>query len=115
MMPSTTLRAATHLAGATVKVLAARTGAVEHFWRCDVVGSAAKIPRRIRVQISERRIPSTALMVGQRLVHDGVVRHLRQRDFLAHVLQVRAICRMIKNWRKFPKTAERTRDCLKRA
>jgi len=30
-------------------------------------------------------------MVGQRVVHDGVLRHFGQRDVLAHVIQIRAV------------------------
>jgi len=71
-------------AGAAVEMLAARTGAVEHLRRRDVVNRAAHIPRGVGVQVSERRILLAGLMVGQRVIHNRVLRHLWQRDVLAH-------------------------------
>ena len=78
-------------AGAAVEVFAAGTGSIEHFRRGDVVNRAAEIARRVGVQVGERRILLAGLMVGQRIVHDRVLRHFGQRDVLAHVLQVQAV------------------------
>src|SRR6185437_1387802 len=79
------------LTGAAVEMLAARTGAVEHFWRRNVVNRTTEISRRVGMEICERRILLARLMVGQRVVHYGVLRDLWQCDVLAHVLQVRAV------------------------
>ena len=84
-------RTLAELAGAAVEVLAARTGAVEHLRRRDVVDRAAEVARRVGVEIGERRILLARLMVGQRVIHDRVLRDFRQRDVLAHVVQVRAV------------------------
>ena len=84
-------RTLAQLAGATVEVFAARTGAVEHLRRGDVVNRAAEIARRVGVEVGERRILLAGLVVGQRVIHDRVLRDFRQRDVLAHVVQVRAV------------------------
>ena len=52
---------------------------------------AAEVAGGVGVQIGERRILLAGLMVGQRVIHDGVLRHFGQRDVLAHVLQVGAV------------------------
>ena len=62
--------------GAAVEVFAARTGAIEHFGRGDIVDRAADIAGRVGVQIRERRILLARLMVGQRVIHDRVLGHL---------------------------------------
>lgn len=53
------------------------------------------VPQRLRVafgvQVRERRILLAGLVVGQRVIHDRVLRDFRQRDVVAHVVQVRAI------------------------
>ena len=51
------------LAGAPVEVFAARTGAVEHLRRGNVVNRAAQIPRGVGVQISEWRILLAGLVI----------------------------------------------------
>jgi DNA polymerase-4 len=92
------------LAGAAVEMLAARTGAVEHLRRRDVVNRAAHIPRGVGVQVSERRILLAGLMVGQRVIHNRVLRHLWQRDVLAHVFQVRAV--VLPHYEKLARVSE---------
>jgi hypothetical protein len=72
-------------------VFTARTAAIEHLARGDVMNRAAEIPAGVGVEIGERRILLPALVVGQRIIHDGVLRHFGQRDVLAHVVQIRAV------------------------
>ena len=52
---------------------------------------AAEVARCVGVQVGERRILLAGLVVGQRVIHDCVLRDFRQRDVLAHVVQVRAV------------------------
>ena len=52
---------------------------------------AAKIPAGVSVEIGERRILLPRLMVGQGIVHDGVLGHLGQGDVLAHVIEIGAV------------------------
>ena len=68
-------RTLAQLAGAAVEVPAARTGAVEHLRRGDVVNRAAQIPRGVSVQVRERRILLARLVIGQRIIHDRVLRY----------------------------------------
>ncbi len=78
-------------AGAFVEMLAAGRTAIEHLARRDVVNRAAEIPAGVGVEIGERRVFLTGLMVRQRVIHDGVLCHLGQRDVLAHVIQIGAV------------------------
>ena len=52
---------------------------------------AAEIPAGIGVIISERRILLAGLMIGQWIIHDGVLRHFGQRNVLAHVIEISAV------------------------
>ena len=78
-------------AGAFVEMLAAGRTAIEHLPRRNVVNRAAKISAGVSVKISERRILLSRLMVGERVIHDGVLGDFGQRDVLRHVLQIRAV------------------------
>lgn len=52
---------------------------------------AADVAGRVRVEIRERRILLAGLMIRQRVIPDGVLGHLGQRDVLAHVIEVGAV------------------------
>src|SRR5580704_16469291 len=72
-------------------MLATGGTAIEHFRRGDIVDSAANITGGISVQIGEGRKFLASLMVGQRIVHDRVLRDFGQRDVLSHIVQVGAV------------------------
>ena len=72
-------------------MLPARTGAIEHFIGSDVVRGAANGPVGINVQIGERGILLPGLVVGQRIIHDGVLRDFRERDVVRDVVHVGAV------------------------
>ena len=67
-------------------MLPARTGTVEHLLGSDVVRRAANGPVGINVQISERAVLLSGLMVGQRIIHDGVLVDFGERNVVRDVI-----------------------------
>ena len=72
-------------------MLAARTGAIEHFGRSVVVSRPANRTVGINVQISERGVFRSGLMVGQRVIHYRVLGDFGNRDVPRDVVQIGAV------------------------
>src|ERR1035441_6502629 len=72
-------------------MLAARTGAVEHFGGSEIVGRPANRAVGINVQISERGIFLPGLMVGQRVIHYRVLGDFGNGDVARDVVQIGAV------------------------
>ena len=49
---------------------------------------AAQVAGQVGVQVGERGVFLAGLVVGERVIHDGVLGDIEQGDVLAHVLQV---------------------------
>src|ERR1700733_12494111 len=80
--------AAPQLAGTLLEVFSARTRTIEHFGRGNIVNGAANRTVGVQMQISKGAELLAGLMVGQRIIHDRVLRDVGQRDVVRHVLQV---------------------------
>src|SRR5438105_3669606 len=72
-------------------MLAARTAAIEHFRRRDVMNRSTDGTIRVDVQVSERRILLPDLVVWQRVIHDRVLCDFWNGDVLRDVVEVRAV------------------------
>jgi hypothetical protein len=77
--------------GPLLEMLPARTGTIEHFLGRNVVRRATDGPVGINVQVGERGILLPGLVVGQRIIHDRVLRDFGQRDVMGDVVQIGAV------------------------
>ena len=82
---------APQLAGAFLEVFSARTRTIEHFGRRNIVNRSANRAIGVQMQIGKGAEFLAGLMVGQRIIHNGVLGDVRQRDVVRHVLQVRPV------------------------
>lgn len=68
-----------------------RAGAVEHFGRGDIVDRAADWTHGVGMEVGERGELVGALLIGQRVIEDRLLGHIREGDVCADVVEVGAI------------------------
>jgi hypothetical protein len=74
-----------------VKMFSARTAAIEHLGRRDVVNRSVDGAIGVKVHVGKGRVFLAGLVIRQRIIHDGVPGDLRDGDVLGHVVQVGAV------------------------